>query len=220
MSKIHISFHKFSRLNLFHLCFQRKTGGLVVWRSGSNIILYRGADYKYPYFSADDILADGSKAETDHDEDHKKESSSYILGVEVSSHTSPIKRDGQMALIRGVGSPDKVRFQLPGEAQLAEEADCLLDGLGPRFTDWWGYEPLPVDADLLPAVVPGYRRPFRLLPYGVKPKLTDDEMTTLRRLGRPLPCHFALGMFILCLKFEIMLCISVINLPFQFNRSE
>ncbi|PPS18009.1 hypothetical protein GOBAR_AA02550 [Gossypium barbadense] len=97
------------------------------------------------------------------------------------------------ALIQGVGSPSRVRFQLPGEAELVAEADRLLDGLGPRFTDWWGYEPLPVDGDLLPAIIPGYRRPFRLLPYGVKSLLTNDEMTTLRRLGRPLPCHFALG---------------------------
>lgn len=99
----------------------------------------------------------------------------------------------QPPLIQGVGLPNRVRFQLPGEAQLVEQADLLLDGLGPRFTDWYGYDPQPVDADLLPATVPGYRRPFRLLPYGVNPKLTNDEMTTLKRLGRPLPCHFALG---------------------------
>ncbi|KAL0350966.1 UNVERIFIED_CONTAM: CRM-domain containing factor CFM2, chloroplastic [Sesamum radiatum] len=98
-----------------------------------------------------------------------------------------------LPIIQGVGLPNRVRFQLPGEAELADEVDALLEGLGPRFTDWWGCDPLPVDADLLPAVVPGYKRPFRLLPYGVKPKLTNDEMTTLRRLGRPLPCHFALG---------------------------
>ncbi|PKI33793.1 hypothetical protein CRG98_045824 [Punica granatum] len=176
-----------------HDLLERKTGGLVVWRSGSNIILYRGPDYKYPYFSADDISGDSPQVEIDHNGDQKKESSLTVAHGEESSHTSPIKRFGQMALIQGVGSPERVRFQLPGEAQLAEEADRFLEGLGPRFTDWWGYEPLPVDADLLPAVVPGYRRPFRLLPYGVKPKLTNDEMTTLRRLGRPLPCHFALG---------------------------
>ncbi|KAL6520317.1 hypothetical protein OROMI_032497 [Orobanche minor] len=98
----------------------------------------------------------------------------------------------QSSLIKEVGFPNRVRFQLPGEAELAEEADALLEGLGPRFTDWWGYGPLPVDADLLPSVVPAYKRPFRLLPYGVKPKLTNDEMTTLKRLGWPLPCHFAL----------------------------
>lgn len=99
------------------------------------------------------------------------------------------------SLVAGVGSPNKFRLQLPGEVKLAEEADKLLDGLGPRFSGWWGYAPLPVDADLLPAIVPGYRRPFRLLPSGVPPKLTDREMTILRRLAHPLPFHFALGTF-------------------------
>lgn len=97
------------------------------------------------------------------------------------------------SLVAGVGSPNKFRLQLPGEVKLAEEADKLLDGLGPRFSGWWGYDPLPVDADLLPAIVPGYRRPFRLLPSGVPPKLTDREMTILRRLAHPLPFHYALG---------------------------
>ncbi|KAL5745038.1 hypothetical protein ACOSP7_026184 [Xanthoceras sorbifolium] len=32
------------------------------------------------------------------------------------------------------------------------EGDRLLDGLGPRFIDWWMWKPLPVDADLLPEV--------------------------------------------------------------------
>lgn len=112
------------------------------------MVLYRGSDYKYPYFSVSDISADGSKADANCDEVHEKESSSHIAHAEESLVTSPIKRDGQITLIRGVGSPDRVRFQLPGEAQLAEEADHLLDGLGPRFIDWWGYEPLPVDAGI------------------------------------------------------------------------
>ncbi|XP_057447583.1 CRM-domain containing factor CFM2, chloroplastic-like isoform X3 [Lotus japonicus] len=124
----------------------------------------------------------------DERERHSSETNSEIY----AGHSSNSKTS-KPALIQGVGTPNKVRFQLPGEAELAEDADSLLVGLGPRFTDWWGYEPLPVDADLLPAVVPGYRQPFRLLPYGVKPKLTDDEMTTLRRLSRPIPSHFALG---------------------------
>lgn len=97
------------------------------------------------------------------------------------------------AVVIGVGSPNKVRPRLEGEAQLEEEADRLLDGLGPRFVDWWGYSPLPIDADLLSPLVPGFRKPFRLLPFGIKPKLTDREMTILRRLSKPLPCHFALG---------------------------
>ncbi|KAK7266208.1 hypothetical protein RIF29_18850 [Crotalaria pallida] len=183
-----------------HDLLERKTGGLVVWRSGFKIILYRGADYKYPYFLSDKVLRnDSSDHALQHSEDgddkniDKRETNSSEMNsvtyVEPSSNLKTLKP----ALIKGVGSPDKVRFQLPGEAELAEDADRLLEGLGPRFTDWWGYDPLPIDADLLPAVIPGYRKPFRLLPYGVSPKLTDDEMTIMKRLGRPLPCHFALG---------------------------
>ncbi|XP_075501213.1 CRM-domain containing factor CFM2, chloroplastic isoform X2 [Primulina tabacum] len=182
-----------------HDLLERKTGGLVIWRSGSNIILYRGAEYKYPYFFADNNSSDdsssGSSPDIKTDEGVNGEigmSSQGNKAVESPVHNSCM-RISRPPLVQGVGLPDRVRFQLPGEALLTEEAEKLLEGLGPRFTDWWGYDPLPVDADLLPAIVPGYRRPFRLLPYGVKPKLTNDEMTTLRRLGLPLPCHFALG---------------------------
>ncbi|KAL8117976.1 chloroplastic group IIA intron splicing facilitator CRS1, chloroplastic isoform X2 [Apium graveolens] len=73
------------------------------------------------------------------------------------------------------------------------EADRLLDGLGPRFIDWWRPNPLPVDADLLAEVVPEFRPPFRLCPPKTRSKLTDDELTYLRRLSRPLPTHFVLG---------------------------
>lgn len=74
------------------------------------------------------------------------------------------------------------------------EANDILDGLGPRFIDWWGNDPLPIDADLLPEVVPNYKTPFRLLPYGTKrSKLNNQEMTNLRKLAKPLPIHFALG---------------------------
>jgi hypothetical protein len=110
-----------------------------------------------------------------------------------ADHGGNVGPGDRSSLVAGVGSQNKFRLQLPGEVKLAEEADKLLDGLGPRFSGWWGYDPLPVDADLLPAIVPGYRRPFRLLPSGVPPKLTDREMTILRRLAHPLPFHYALG---------------------------
>lgn len=184
---------------------QRKTGGLVVWRSGSNIILYRGPNYQYPYFLTNKNLLDDSSSvespgsDSDVDQDISNEMGEHSFAT--NAVDTPVSKHGLRSfhapIIQGVGLPNRVRFQLPGEAQLAEEADALLEGLGPRFTDWWSYDPLPVDADLLPAVVPGYKRPFRLLPYGVRPKLTNDEMTTLRRLGRPLPCHFALGCYFL-----------------------
>ncbi|CAN0857514.1 CRM-domain containing factor CFM2, chloroplastic [Linum grandiflorum] len=174
-----------------HDLLERKTGGLVVWRTGSSIVLYRGANYKYPYFIDEKKSDDESSPDAAlvNDGDTKTlENFSPAMDGKWGQNIRPTRK-----MVKGVGLPERVRFQLPGEAQLAEAADSLLDGLGPRFTDWWGYDPLPVDADLLPAVVPGYRRPFRLLPFGIQPKLTNDEMTTLRRLSRPLPCHFALG---------------------------
>lgn len=73
------------------------------------------------------------------------------------------------------------------------ELNHLLDELGPRYKDWCGREPLPVDADLLPAVVPGYKSPLRLLPYGVKPCLSNKNTTNFRRLARTTPPHFVLG---------------------------
>ncbi|KAL2520334.1 CRM family member 2 [Forsythia ovata] len=178
--------------------YQEKTGGLVIWRSGSNIILYRGADYKYPYFFTDSNSTNDASNEASPDldmDDGVHDGSDKLSGTHVVKSPGPNALIGisHPHLVKGVGLPNRVRFQVPGEAQLAEEADMLLEGLGPCFIDWWGYDPLPVDADLLPAIVPGYKRPFRLLPYGVKFKLTNDEMTTLKRLGRPLPCHFALG---------------------------
>lgn len=186
------------RLNMkrTHDLLERKTGGLVVWRTGSKIVLYRGVNYKYPYFSLDEAAGSShseNATEVDNEIQAREEKLPSEMLVDKSVGQSSTRTLGQSSMIPGVGSPGRVRFLLPGENQLIEEADRLLDGLGPRFMDWWGCEPLPIDADLLPAVVPGYRRPFRLLPYGVKPQLTNDEMTILKRLGRPLPCHFALG---------------------------
>ncbi|CAN6477776.1 unnamed protein product [Victoria cruziana] len=179
---------------------EMKTGGLVIWRSGSTIILYRGSDYVYPYFVHDniptgEIVQDEVTTKPDrrfYREATDKDNLSPEAGGKEVESTVPFRLAGT-SLVLGVGSPNKVRFRLPGELEVAEASDRLLDGLGPRFNDWWGYDPLPIDADLLHAVVPGYRKPFRLLPYGIKPKLTDREMTILRRLSRPLPCHFALG---------------------------
>ncbi|GJZ21894.1 CRM-domain containing factor CFM3A, chloroplastic/mitochondrial-like protein isoform X1 [Tanacetum coccineum] len=54
-------------------------------------------------------------------------------------------------------------------------------------------DPLPVDADLLSGIVPGYQPPFRILPYGVKATLVSKEATNLRRLARFLSPHFAVG---------------------------
>ncbi|XP_042394552.1 CRM-domain containing factor CFM2, chloroplastic-like isoform X2 [Zingiber officinale] len=179
-----------------HEILERKTGGLVVWRSGSIIILYRGVDYKYPcYFheDKDKIFNETSLSSGMHNEPTNSQEASLLPMLSADSSTESPASQSRSSFIVGVGSSKKVHQKIEGELQLEEEADRLLDGLGPRFSDWWGCDPLPIDADLLPAVVPGFRKPFRLLPFGIKPKLTDREMTILKRLGRPLPCHFALG---------------------------
>jgi hypothetical protein len=79
------------------------------------------------------------------------------------------------------------------EATETFDIDSFLDQLGPRYKDWSGRSPIPVDADLLPGLVPGYKPPFRQLPYRTKISLKDKEMTALRRLARQTTPHFALG---------------------------
>ncbi|EAY94887.1 hypothetical protein OsI_16687 [Oryza sativa Indica Group] len=106
-----------------HDILEERTGGIVIWRSGRSVVLYRGMNYNLRC---------------------------------VQSYTQTTE-------------------------------------LGPRYKDWSGRGPIPVDADLLPGVVPGYKTPFRLLPYMVKSTLRNKEMTALRRLARQTAPHFALG---------------------------
>ncbi|KHN47230.1 Chloroplastic group IIA intron splicing facilitator CRS1-like protein, chloroplastic [Glycine soja] len=73
------------------------------------------------------------------------------------------------------------------------ETNRLLDGLRPRFIDWWMHKPLPVDADLLPVEVPRFQPPFRLCPPHSSAKQTAYELTYFRKLAQPLPTHFVLG---------------------------
>lgn len=93
---------------------------------------------------------------------------------------------------------ERTKLPIPNrvESMTEEEGEYnrLLDDLGPRFEDWWGTGILPVDADLLPQKIPGYKTPFRLLPTGMRSQLTNAELTNLRKHAKSLPCHFALGM--------------------------
>jgi hypothetical protein len=82
------------------------------------------------------------------------------------------------------------------EEELMEliELNLLLDELGLLpFKDWTCCEPLPVDADQLPAVVPRYKTSFKLLPYEVNSCLSNksDWCVELleKRLCTPLVCQ-------------------------------
>lgn len=167
-----------------YLCaYQRKTGGLVIWRSGSSVVLYRGITYKLPCVES---YAKQSQTNMNMLEDSKGALSdtTHNIVVDTIKSTEPF-------------IPDSAKYLKDlSKEELMELSDLnhLLDELGPRFTDWTGREPFPVDADLLPVVVPGYKPPFRLLPYGARHCLRNKEMTIIRRLARTMPPHFALGM--------------------------
>ncbi|KAK4766681.1 hypothetical protein SAY87_008323 [Trapa incisa] len=147
-----------------HEMLEGRTGGIVIWRSGSSVVLYRGMSYQLRCVqSFNEQIRTGSD----------REAGSSELEV-----------------------PCLPDFAKPPEGLSKEELmdiDELLDDLGPRFKDWCGREPVPVDADLLPSVVPNYKTPYRLLPHGVRRCLRDKEMTNFRQLSRTVPPHFALG---------------------------
>ncbi|KAJ8761781.1 hypothetical protein K2173_004592 [Erythroxylum novogranatense] len=143
---------------------EMKTGGLVVWTRKDVHVIYRRHNY---------ALMESSNA--------------------VTVHGSVSIKDGALESISsGNGEEDKDVLSINGSL-FERETDRLLEGLGPRFVDWWMRKPLPVDADLLPAVIPGFRPPSRRCPPDVIPKLKDDELTYLRKLAFSLPTHFALG---------------------------
>ncbi|KAG2306682.1 hypothetical protein Bca52824_026430 [Brassica carinata] len=153
-----------------------KTGGLVIWRSGTSISLYRGVSYELPAGkwnkqkrekkSPSSLPATTSMVESGDEEVHLPQ---------LDQETTSVENKEQEPVV-----------------EYEDEIEELLDGLGPRFKDWTGDHPLPIDADLLPGAVPGYEPPFRILPYGVRSSLGPKEATALRRLARFLPPHFAL----------------------------
>ncbi|KAJ4750320.1 CRS1 / YhbY (CRM) domain-containing protein [Rhynchospora pubera] len=158
-----------------HQLVERRTGGLVIWRSGSTMVVYRGANYKYP--SEPPSLFKTTTT-----------SSVFIPDVSTTLDDSvPPSTQHPVPLNRTITT------DLETLTEEEVEFNKMLDELGPRFVDWWGTGVLPVDADLLPEKVNGYKTPFRLLPTGMRSRLTNAELTNLRKLARKLPCHFALG---------------------------
>ncbi|XP_045808118.1 CRM-domain containing factor CFM3A, chloroplastic/mitochondrial [Trifolium pratense] len=185
---VRLKFEGDAALNMkrMHEMLEKKTGGLVIWRSGNSVSLYRGVSYKDPSIQHNKQLY------------RKIEKPSEFLSapsddfaVKPSEFTSNSEAKTSLEKLES-GNDQKEKISLP-KVSYEEEVDKLLDSLGPRYTDWPGCEPLPVDADMLPPTVPGYQPPFRVLPFGVRPTLGFKEATALRRIARGLPPHFALG---------------------------
>ncbi|KZV48209.1 hypothetical protein F511_10795 [Dorcoceras hygrometricum] len=174
------------RLKNLALRIKRKTGGLVIWRSGSSVAVYRGVTYEDP------TLKLKKRIFTENEISHKPPSTaSDNAGQDSSEFGLSGHTDTPQESIGG-DMEDKSP-EAPSVAKYEDEVEELLDCLGPRYTDWPGEGPLPIDADLLPGVIPGFQPPFRLLPYGVRSTVGTKEGTALRRLARVLPPHFALG---------------------------
>ncbi|KAL9275217.1 CRM-domain containing factor CFM3A, chloroplastic/mitochondrial-like protein [Drosera capensis] len=159
-----------------HDILEKKTGGMVIYRSGTSVWLYRGDVIDEP---ASQMKKQGYM------KDEIPQTTATRNANSRSSMLAP--SEDNKAIERKEDSNDSL------EARYEDEIEKLLDELGPRYLDWPGGDPLPVDADMLPSVVPGYEPPYRLLPYGVKRNLGMKEATALQRIARALPPHFALG---------------------------
>ncbi|XP_014513573.1 CRM-domain containing factor CFM3A, chloroplastic/mitochondrial [Vigna radiata var. radiata] len=184
---VRLKFEGEAALNMrrMHEILERKTGGLVIWRSGNSVSLYRGVSYEVPSLQQNKQMY------------KKSENSSKLLPTPsynfVRNSPNIASNSGTSESLANLESTnDQEERDLP-KVSYELEVDKLLDGLGPRYTDWSGCDPLPVDADMLPATVPGYQPPFRVLPFGVRSTLGLREATALRRIARTLPPHFALG---------------------------
>ncbi|TVU09316.1 hypothetical protein EJB05_42781 [Eragrostis curvula] len=161
-----------------HDLLEDRTGGIVIWRSGRSVVLYRGMNYN--------LRCVQSYAKITEVDSNKE------VGDANTSVPSHRVHRLQNSSTDGVKCPSSIVNSSP-EGIETFDIDSFLDQLGPRYRDWSGRNPIPVDADLLPGVVPGYKPPFRLLPYKIKSTLRNKEMTSLRRLARQTAPHFALG---------------------------
>ncbi|KAB8108253.1 hypothetical protein EE612_043746 [Oryza sativa] len=155
-----------------------KTGGLVVWTRGGIHFVYRGSSY-----------LENAKRHRDFVNYNEE-----LSPVTSNNPTSQGKYWSKDETLTNDNDEADDKDDKPIKGTLYErEVNRLLDSLGPRFIDWWWNTPLPVDADLLPEVVPDFKTPFRQCPPGVRPTLADEELTYLRKHARPLPTHFVLG---------------------------
>ncbi|KAI4352202.1 hypothetical protein L6164_006476 [Bauhinia variegata] len=173
---------------------ETKTGGLVVWSKKDILVVYRGCNSQ--------LTSEASPFHNQKAPSNEINQLEAETGDDISSYKSNGSSKTEM-LSWEPGHDDSVAADThykeymncqPVHGSLYErEADRLLDGLGPRFIDWWMHKPLPVDGDLLPEVVPGFKLPFRLSPPHDGAKLTDTELAYLRKLAKLLPTHFVLG---------------------------
>ncbi|VAI31903.1 unnamed protein product [Triticum turgidum subsp. durum] len=179
-----------------HEILEDRTGGTVIWRSGRSIVLYRGMNYNLRCVQSYTKIAEVDSSENAGDAiglvPSSEERNLQKPTVEHDLQKPIVERNSQKSSADDVKRSKSI-MNFSQEATETFDIDSFLDQLGPRYKDWSGRSPIPVDADLLPGLVPGYKPPFRQLPYRTKISLKDKEMTALRRLARQTAPHFALG---------------------------
>ncbi|XP_023551202.1 chloroplastic group IIA intron splicing facilitator CRS1, chloroplastic isoform X1 [Cucurbita pepo subsp. pepo] len=162
---------------------EMKTGGMVVWSKKNALVVFRGCNYPL-----------GLKLSTKMQVDSPYCSRTPFLETDTDFSLDEHDEGGSNRSINdNVDEWGEASTSFLSGSLYERETDRLLDDLGPRFIDWWMHKPLPVDADMLPEVVPGYMPPYRRCPPFTNPKLTDAELLYLRKLAHPLPTHFVLG---------------------------
>ncbi|KAM1114342.1 hypothetical protein TB2_046978 [Malus domestica] len=176
---------------------EMKTGGMVVWRNKDSLVIYRGCNYqstskffpkRHPRSAGCQETSSSDLIQLDLEKSSIYQSETFESAVDEKLNKKNDKEDPTQIFLE-----TNVSCQPTSRSLYEKEADRLLDGLGPRFIDWWMHKPLPVDADLLPEVVPGFKAPIRRCPPNTRSRLTDDELTNLRKSARSLPTHFVLG---------------------------
>ena len=184
---------------------------MVVWRSGSVAVVYRGSDFDIENNVStslerklESFFTHGKPFELSDADVHE------VSGITIDPHfessgmqtknITAVKQSNDAATNEGNVLVIAQRLRMLNvrpnpfiEIEHEMEIDGILESVGPRYKGWEGMQPAPVDADLLPSEIPDYRPPHRLLPYGVEPKLTNYEETNLRRFIRHIAPHFALG---------------------------
>ncbi|KAI0515628.1 hypothetical protein KFK09_008293 [Dendrobium nobile] len=174
-----------------HEIVETKTGGLVVWRKKDVIVAYRGDNYQMG------TKAFPSPTPPPYVEPSSSKFKSSLSPITFNGITNgaiiPVNKQVVSSFSKDMELESQWDHGLVNFSLYEREANRLLDGLGPRFIDWWRRKPLPVDADLLPEIVPGFMTPFRRCPPYEGKRLSNDDLTYLRKLARPLPTHFALS---------------------------
>ena len=168
---------------------QQKTGGLVIWKAGSVAVLYRGQNFGQPVAEiVDDLLT--KKMERISAANRQQ---MWPEVDQTNAEDTPYSGSSNELSESPASKPKRLKPEFHKIEEYTKEMNDILAELGPRYEEWTGAQPVPIDADLLPRIIPNYAPPFRVLPYGVRASLNNTVATHLRRISRPLPPHIVIG---------------------------